>query len=157
VRALFVRLPGLRQVARHWFGGYVAHDLEGVQGDRAQLAARRVEAYYRHLDDFLAQLWAQGEGPRLLAVVSPYGAGAPSGWRRATSFGRLPIEGVLSARRHPPARRGGACRWLRRRRRHRRRRAHAAHALAGGQDMMVAPHRCLEPAFRHPPASFVPL
>jgi hypothetical protein len=97
-RALFVRLPGLRQVARRWFGGYVAHDLEGVQGERAEAAARRVEAYYRHLDDFLAQLWARGEGPRLLAVVSPYGAGAPSGWRRATSFGRLPVEGVLSGR-----------------------------------------------------------
>jgi hypothetical protein len=97
-QALFLRLPGLRQVARRWFGGYVAHDLEGEQAGRAAVAARRVEAYYRHLDDYLGALWAGGRGPRLLAVVSPYGAMAPSGWRRAMSLGRLPVEGVLTGR-----------------------------------------------------------
>ena len=97
-QALFLRLPGLRQVARRWFGGYVAHDLEGEQAGRAAVAARRVEAYYRHLDDYLGALWAHGRGPRLLAVVSPYGAMAPSGWRRAMSLGRLPVEGVLTGR-----------------------------------------------------------
>ena len=56
---LFLRLPGLRQVARRWFGGYVAHDLEGEQAARAAEAARRVEAYYRHLDDYLGALWAR--------------------------------------------------------------------------------------------------
>jgi hypothetical protein len=94
--ALFLRLPGLRQAARRWFGGYVAHDLEGVQSDRAASAARRVEAYYRHLDDYLATLWTRGSGPRLLAVVSPYGAAAPSSWRRVSSLGRQPVEGVLT-------------------------------------------------------------
>lgn len=97
-QALFLRLPGLRQVARRWFGGYVAHDLEGEQAARAAEAARRVEAYYRHLDDYLGALWARGRGPRLLAVVSPYGAMAPSGWRRVRSLGRLPVEGVLTGR-----------------------------------------------------------
>lgn len=96
--ALFLRLPGLRQAARRWFGGYVAHDLEGEPSERAAAAARRIEAYYRHLDDYLATLWARGSGPRLLAVISPYGAAAPSGWRRAVSLGRLPIEGTLSGR-----------------------------------------------------------
>jgi hypothetical protein len=97
--ALFLRLPGLRQVERHWFGGYVAHELEGVQTERAAHAARLVEAYYRMLDDFLARLWARGVGgERLLAVISPYGAAAPGEWRRATTLGRLPVEGVLTGR-----------------------------------------------------------
>ena len=96
--ALFLRLPGLRQISRRWFGGYVAHDLEGVQTERAANAARMVEMYYRHLDDFLAALWARDGGDRLLAVISPYGAAAPGGWRRAVRLGRLPVEGVLSGR-----------------------------------------------------------
>lgn len=97
-RALFLRLPGLRQVERHWFGGYVAHDLEGVQSARAERAARRVERYYRHLDAYLAQLWQRDRGTRLLAIVSPYGAAPPGAWQRALTFGRLPVEGVLTGR-----------------------------------------------------------
>jgi hypothetical protein len=54
-----------------------------------------VEQYYRHLDDYLAQLWRRTDGPRLLAVVSPYGAAPPGPWSRALRLGRLPIEGVL--------------------------------------------------------------
>ncbi len=96
--ALFVRLPGLRQIARRWFGGYVAHDLEGEQAGRATMAARLVEAYYRHLDGYLAQVWGRSQGQRLLAVVSPYGAAAPEGLRRAAALGRVPLEGVLSGR-----------------------------------------------------------
>jgi hypothetical protein len=99
VRALFLRLPGLRQVSRHWFGGYVAHELEGVNTERAALAARRVEAYYRHLDGVLEAFWTRPTpGPRLLAVVSPYGAAPPGAWRRARSLGLLPVEGVLTGR-----------------------------------------------------------
>ncbi|HXT49683.1 MAG TPA: alkaline phosphatase family protein [Thermoanaerobaculia bacterium] len=96
--ALFLRLPGLRQASRRWFGGFVAHDLEGEQSARAADAARRVEAYYRHLDDSLASLWARARGPRLFAVISPYGATTPSNWRRALTLGRLPVEGVLTGR-----------------------------------------------------------
>ena len=96
--ALFLRLPGLRQAARRWFGGYVAHDLEGIPSGRAATAARRVEVYYRHLDDALAALWSRGRDPRLFAVISPYGAAAPSGWRRVSSLGLQPVEGVLSGR-----------------------------------------------------------
>jgi hypothetical protein len=94
--ALFLRLPGLRQVARRWFGGYVAHELEGDSSARAAAAAGRVEGYYRHLDDVLARLWDRGSGDRLFAVVSPYGTNAPSRWRRVRSLGRLPLEGVLT-------------------------------------------------------------
>jgi hypothetical protein len=95
---LFLRLPGLRQASRRWFGGFVANDLEGVQSARAATAARRVEAYYRHLDDALATLWSRGRGERLFAVISPYGATTPSGWRRTLTLGRLPVEGVLTGR-----------------------------------------------------------
>jgi len=94
--ALLLRLPGLGVVSHRWFGGYVAHQLENVQAERPAQAARLVEEYYRHLDDYLAQLWNRTRGPRLLAVVSPYGVTAAGGWRRATTFGRVPLEGVLT-------------------------------------------------------------
>ncbi|HEV8630775.1 MAG TPA: alkaline phosphatase family protein [Thermoanaerobaculia bacterium] len=95
-RAFFLRLPGLRQVSRRWFGGYAAHELEGVQSARVAASARLVEDYYRFLDDYLGQLWRHTRGPRLLAVVSPFGASTPGPWRRVASFGRTPLEGVLS-------------------------------------------------------------
>ena len=94
-RALFLRLPGLRRVSRRWFGGYAAAQLEGEQAPRAALAARLVEQYYRHLDDYLGQLWQRAEGPRLFAVVSPFGVQPPGPWRRAVTFGRLRVDGVL--------------------------------------------------------------
>lgn len=96
-RALFVRLPGLAQASRRWFGGYAAARLEGAQGGRAEAAAAQLERYYRHLDDLLARLWQSTSattGPRLLAVVSPHGVAAPGPWRRARAFGRLPLSGV---------------------------------------------------------------
>jgi hypothetical protein len=95
---LFLRLPGLRLVTRQWFGGYVAHELEGEPSGRAAAASRAIESYYRHLDGFLAALWARGDGDQLLAVVSPYGAAPPGPWRRLRSLGRLPLEGVLTGR-----------------------------------------------------------
>ena len=96
VHALLLRLPGLAVVSHRWFGGYVAHQLEGEPGERAAQSARLVEDYYRHLDDYLAQLWNRTRGSRLLAVVSPYGVTAAGGWRRASSFGRVPLDGVLT-------------------------------------------------------------
>jgi hypothetical protein len=96
--ALFVRLPGLGQVSRRWFGGYVAHELEGVGGERAARSAQLVADYYRHLDDAVAALWRRNRSPRLLAVVSPHGVAPPGAWRRASTLGRLPVEGVLTGR-----------------------------------------------------------
>jgi arylsulfatase A-like enzyme len=96
--ALFVRLPGLAEVSRRWFGGYVAHDLEGVSGERVGRSAQVVADYYRHVDDALAELWARRRGPRLLVLVSPHGAAAPGPWRRAALLGRQPVEGVLTGR-----------------------------------------------------------
>jgi Type I phosphodiesterase / nucleotide pyrophosphatase len=81
--AVFLLLPGLREVSRRTFGGFSAVQFEGVQGaSAARLAAERLSAYYAQLDSLLAAAWTRGEGPRLLAVVSPYGVDPQGGWRR---------------------------------------------------------------------------
>ena len=86
-RATFLLLPGLADVSRRYFGGYVRHDLEGVGGAPYALASAVLIDYYRHLDGYLAQLWQRDEGARLLAVVSAYGAASPPGWRRLFAEG----------------------------------------------------------------------
>lgn len=70
---LFLVLPGLREVSRRSFGGFHARQFEGEQSAELEEAAERLAAYYLWLDRFLADLWSRGEGPRVLAVVSPYG------------------------------------------------------------------------------------
>jgi hypothetical protein len=72
--ALFVVLPGLREVSRGSFGGFQAVQFEGSQSSAARKAADRLTAYYAWLDGFLEQLWGMTDGPRVLAVVSAYGA-----------------------------------------------------------------------------------
>jgi hypothetical protein len=85
--AVFVALPGLREVSRRAFGGFAAVQFEGVREPASTEAAERVAGYYAMLDDFLAALWAreEGRGPRVLVVVSQAGAdrrGATWGWLR---------------------------------------------------------------------------
>lgn len=83
VEAVFLLLPGLREVSRRGFGGFNAVQFEGEQTSRAaRSAAERVAAYYERLDGLLAEIWERGEGPRLLAVVSAYGVNPQGGWRR---------------------------------------------------------------------------
>ncbi|MFL6194395.1 MAG: alkaline phosphatase family protein [Thermoanaerobaculia bacterium] len=72
--ALFVVLPGLREVSRGTFGGFQAVQFEGSQSAAARGAADRLTAYYGWLDSFLGQLWLREDGPRILALVSAYGA-----------------------------------------------------------------------------------
>jgi hypothetical protein len=72
--ATFVVLPGLREVSRGAFGGFHAVQFEGEQTPDARAAAERLSAYYALIDRFLGSLWLRENGPRLLAVVSPYGA-----------------------------------------------------------------------------------
>jgi hypothetical protein len=82
-QAVFLLLPGLREVSRRWFGGFNALQLVGEPKEEAtRAAAERVEAYYEWLDDQLAALWQGETGPRLLAVVSSYGVNPQGGWRR---------------------------------------------------------------------------
>jgi hypothetical protein len=72
--ALFVVLPGLREVSRGTFGGFQTVQFEGSQSAAARDAADRLTAYYGWLDSFLGQLWLREDGPRILALVSAYGA-----------------------------------------------------------------------------------
>ena len=83
LEALFVVLPGLADISRRYFGGYSAVQFKGLQDPESEQAAQVLSAYYMHLDDLLAQLWGQGEEPRLLVVVSAHGAEGPQGWREA--------------------------------------------------------------------------
>ncbi|HUO86578.1 MAG TPA: alkaline phosphatase family protein, partial [Thermoanaerobaculia bacterium] len=82
LEALFVELDGLGMVSQSDLGGYAAAQFEGAQGSEYQRSARRIAAYYAHLDLFLSRLWERTPPPKLLAVVSPYGAAPPEGWRR---------------------------------------------------------------------------
>jgi hypothetical protein len=90
-RAVFLLLPGLREVSRRTFGGFNAVQFEGQQGGGAGVAAERLAAYYEQLDALLAETWARVEAPRLLAVVSAYGADPQGGWRRL--WGRTALGG----------------------------------------------------------------
>jgi hypothetical protein len=71
--AVFLVLPGLREVSTRSFGGFSAVQFDGARDPAAREAAERVAGYYELLDDFLAELWKRGEGPRVLAIVSACG------------------------------------------------------------------------------------
>jgi len=87
--AVFLLLPGLREVSRRSFGGFSGVQFAGEPGSTgaARTAAERLAAYYEQLDGALAAAWARSEGPRLLAVVSAYGVDPQGGWRRI--WGRM--------------------------------------------------------------------
>ena len=87
-QAVFLLLPGLREVSHRWFGGFNAVQFEGEpSAGEARGAAERVAAYYARLDDLLEEIWKRGTGPRLLVVVSSYGVSPWGGWRRV--WGRM--------------------------------------------------------------------
>jgi len=86
-QALFVRLPGLAEASRRFFGGYAQRRLAGHQGPELDHAVEVLGGYYEELDSFLATLWNQVSGPRLLAVVSASGVEEPTEVERF--FGRL--------------------------------------------------------------------
>lgn len=93
--AVFLQLDGLAAVSRLYFGGFWAARHEGVQDPAYQRAAELLEAYYAHLDGFLAALWSDTPPPRVLAVVSGYGVAPPSGAARAWGelWGEPPLGG----------------------------------------------------------------
>jgi hypothetical protein len=80
--ALFLVLDGLSTVTLDYLGGYSAVQFEGSQRAEDQQAARWLAAYYAQLDLSLSRLWERTPSPKLLAVVSPYGAEPPQGLRR---------------------------------------------------------------------------
>ena len=83
IGAFFVVFPGLADISKRYFGGYLAVQFKGLQNPESERAAQIVSAYYTHLDELLSQLWDHGNDPRLLVVVSAYGVEGPSGWREA--------------------------------------------------------------------------
>jgi hypothetical protein len=90
VEAIFLFLPGLREVSHRWFGGFDAVQFEGRQDDEAaHAAAERVALYYEQLDDLLQAAWERGAGPRRLVVVSAYGVNPKGGWMRQLGSGAL--------------------------------------------------------------------
>ncbi|MDH3403234.1 MAG: alkaline phosphatase family protein [Acidobacteriota bacterium] len=88
VDALFLRLEGLADVSRRYYGGFAAVHFDGAQDPKRQEAARLVAAYYRHLDRLLAALDARPGRGRVLAVVSASGWREPRGWRRLSALSR---------------------------------------------------------------------
>lgn len=88
VDALLLVLPGLREISALAWGGYAAVQFHGESQPDAQAAAKLITAYYRHLDNYLAHLWAAQPQPRLLAVVSAYGVEEQPAWRQLLSSGR---------------------------------------------------------------------
>jgi hypothetical protein len=84
VEAIFLVLPGLARVSRLYFAAHAAVYFDGIRSPHYLEAAELLEAYYRHLDEFLEDFWNRtGGGPRLLAIFSAHGVEAPTGWRRA--------------------------------------------------------------------------
>ncbi len=100
VEAVFLALPGLRQLSLRDFGGFEAVRFEGAQDPVLEESAERLAAWYGQLDGYLADLWSRQQGPRLLVLVSAHGVeGAGDGLqrgaaRRAGSFARAP-DGLL--------------------------------------------------------------
>lgn len=96
LRAFFVILPGLSEVSRLYFGGYASFQFDGLQQPPTRHAARMMTGYYRHLDAYLARLWARQSSPKIFAVVSPFGVEAPRGARRLLRLlVRRPHQGVF--------------------------------------------------------------
>ncbi len=103
IEALFVVLPGLEDMSKRFFGGYSAVQFKGPQNEVSEEAAEFISAYYSHLDDLLSQLWERSRDPRLLIVVSAYGAEGPSSLRELQHLllrqpnlgGFLGSEGIL--------------------------------------------------------------
>ncbi|MEM7481173.1 MAG: alkaline phosphatase family protein [Acidobacteriota bacterium] len=80
--ALMMVLDGLAGVSESAFGGFAAARIEGLHDGAYSDAAETLEAYYAYCDQAIAGLWEAIPEPKLLAVVSAYGAGAPAGWAR---------------------------------------------------------------------------
>jgi len=96
-RALMVLLPGLREVSRQFLGGFSAARFDGSKLPRNLEAAEHVDAYYRHLDDYLHRLLQRESPPELIAVVSAWGVSVPEGLPRLVyAATNRPLQGIDS-------------------------------------------------------------
>lgn len=80
--AVFLHLPGLRGLSARLFGGFHAVQFEGLDRTPYREAFLALVSYYRWLDGELASLLAVAGEPRLVAVLSAYGAEPASGFDR---------------------------------------------------------------------------
>jgi Type I phosphodiesterase / nucleotide pyrophosphatase len=95
-KVLFLMLPGLREASRLGFGGFERAQFEGERDPATQQAAERVAAYYEMVDRLLGEIWESQGGPRVLAVVSPYGAqGRSPSWPRGAVSRRAEVGGTI--------------------------------------------------------------
>ena len=72
-KALFLRLPGLNEVSRHYFGAWAASPFEVASESDLNDASRTLVAYYRWLDSSLERLWSGVSQPSVFAIVSANG------------------------------------------------------------------------------------
>ena len=83
VDAVFLHLPGLRDISEHYFGGYSAVQFKGNQNEESVEASRLLSAYYAEIDDFLAKFEAAIHRPKLMVLVSVHGVGRTTGLSEA--------------------------------------------------------------------------
>lgn len=79
IDAMFLHLPGLRQVSERYFGGYSAVQFKGLDDEPSIEASRLLAAYYADLDEFLGRLQETIQRPTLMVLVSAHGVGRITG------------------------------------------------------------------------------
>ena len=78
----FLHLPGLAAASESLFGGFAAVQFEGSTRRADRRAAENLASYYAVLDRQLGRLWSALRPPRLLVVVSAFGAEPLPAWQR---------------------------------------------------------------------------
>lgn len=79
IDALFLHLPGLRNVSESFFGGYSAVQFKGLQDPESVEASRLLAAYYAEIDGFLGRFVDSIDRPTLMIIVSVHGVGRITG------------------------------------------------------------------------------
>lgn len=80
--AVFLHLPGLRELSARLYGGFHAVQFEGLDRTPYREAFMALSGYYRWLDAELTSLFSLVNQPNLVAVLSAYGAESASGFDR---------------------------------------------------------------------------
>lgn len=96
--AMFLHLPGLRELSAELYGGFQAVQFEGLDRTPYREAFVALSAYYRWLDRELGNLVLLAPEPVLLAVVSAHGAEPASGLERvrAAVSDRRSVSGYVT-------------------------------------------------------------
>lgn len=97
LQALVLHLPGLGEVSREFFGGFLRAEFEAAQHPDYRAAANHVVRYYAFVDELLHQLHRAAGPDTLFVVVSAFGTQEASGWRAVLSelMGGRPLRGYV--------------------------------------------------------------